>query len=350
MSIFLTNSQVPLLSSNNNISASTSAYNSIISNTINNTNSRWKSWSKSIASFSVSTVISTVITSPIIAITDYWKETTKLSLINGWTRFIINPAMFISNELINSFFNTLTFLKLEFFFDTIVDNSLSTTKKLKKCSKNAVLIMMILLINDIGSTIISNQFTKQNIWYELSKNFMFNFFKEIGIVIAWKTFKCCLTENNSVNDYVNAMIIMVLLAVCYVDINALQTLYQHYVKTIPISEFMLNFIPIVVSNTVTGGLRIVSSSLLTYFFNDIVKRWNSSSYQQLSDHEHEVLSTSNTINNSRSYTTFDSNNLRLPVIKRSISNDSFFNAKAINKFSEQSSYSLNDIPQVLVLS
>ncbi len=90
MSESLTDSQLPLLTDNNN-------------NIKTTTTPIWKSWIKPFSLISLSWTVS-IITSPIVTITNYWKKTTKFEFINGWNDFIMRPTTFISSELINSFF------------------------------------------------------------------------------------------------------------------------------------------------------------------------------------------------------------------------------------------------------
>lgn len=73
----------------------------------------WKSWIKPVSLVTFSSVVS-VVTAPFVAITNYWKENTKFDFKNGWNNFTINPFIFISSELVNSFFILWLFLKLNF--------------------------------------------------------------------------------------------------------------------------------------------------------------------------------------------------------------------------------------------
>ncbi|WP_281749215.1 hypothetical protein [Spiroplasma ixodetis] len=43
-----------------------------------------------------------------MAITNYWKNTTKFEFVNGWNDFIMRHTTFISSELINELLPTCT--------------------------------------------------------------------------------------------------------------------------------------------------------------------------------------------------------------------------------------------------
>lgn len=237
----------------------------------------WKSWVKTVTVITFSSMVS-IITAPIVAITNYWKETTKFEFVDGWNNFIMNPLIFISSELINSFFYTLAFFKIEFCLDTLFTNNLSWKDKAITITKNSTLVMSLIFINEVSKNIIYNTLNSEKIWISLSEDFIFNLGKETVIVIAWKIFKMCFTNNSSFRNYVNSTLIITLLAIGYVVANIGQTLY--IIRNTSISNFLTNFPVIFTSNTITGGFRIVSSSLLTAFFADIANKWKNSCCQK----------------------------------------------------------------------
>lgn len=322
----LINSQLSLLTDNNN---NISPINSIM----------WKSWIKPITFFGLSSTVS-IITSPIVAIANYWKKTTKLDFISGWNSFISSPAAFVSSELINSFFYTLAFFRIEFCLDIILNNRVTNKEKLKQSSKDVMLVMSLLFINEISKNVMHNQLNNEEIWNELFKDFAWSFDKEIVIVIAWKIFKMCLTNNRDCNDYFNSALTLILFGISYVNVNILQTLYNASVWQISLFEFMTNFKPIFVSNSIIGCFRIVSSSLLTCFFNDIATKWKNDWCNTPSDDEVALLQEVVTDSINRSYNTFTnpivnvnlSNNQQL---NRSVSYESFFNIQKINNTNER---------------
>lgn len=136
----------------------------------------WKSWVKPFTLFSLSSIVS-IVTSPLVLITNYWKETAKFDFVNGWNIFIVSPNFFIFNELINSFFTTLSYFSIEFFLNTIISSSLISKEKLKKVSKSITLTMLLLLTNEIVKNIISKQFSNSsNVKFVICK-FSFYFWK-----------------------------------------------------------------------------------------------------------------------------------------------------------------------------
>lgn len=65
---------------------------------------------------------------------------------------------------------------------------------------------------------------------------------------------------------------MILLGIGYIGVNIGQTLYTIWNSSI--SEFFMpNFLAIFISNSITGSFRVISNSLLAYFFSDITKKW-----------------------------------------------------------------------------
>ena len=321
----LTDSQLPLLTYNNN--------------NMNTANIPiWKLWIKPFNLITLSWMVS-IITSPIVAITNYWKKTTKFEFINGWNDFIMSPTTFISSELINSFFYSLAFLKIEFCLDTILNDSLSKKDKLKKVSKNNMLVISLLFINEISKNMIYNQLNTEEIWISLAKDFVFNLGKEIVIVIVWKIFKNCLinvrncfTNNRNFSNYCNPISIMILLGIAYIGMNVGQTLYIIWNSSIS-DFFMPNFLAIFTSNSITASFRIISNSLLTYFFSDIIKKWKNGLCKKPS--QEKIDSFQEVVGNgiTRTYNTFgDTTTLKL---KHSISYDSFFNIQEVNKIGEQ---------------
>lgn len=269
----LSNSYQPLLTENNN--------NINISNI-----PIWKSWIKPVTLVTFSSMFS-IITAPIVAITNYWKETTKFDFINGWNNFIMNPLTFISSELINSFFYTLAFFKIEFCLDTLFTNNLNWKDKLITVAKNSILVISLIFINEVSKDSLYHQLNSEKGWISLSEDFIFNLGKETIIVFAWKIFKMCLTNNYDFSSYLNSTLIMTLLGISYVGVNVGQTLYT--IWNIPISNFMTNFSVIFFSNTITGVFRIVSSSSLTSFFEDIAIKWKNDCCQKSSINETDLL-------------------------------------------------------------
>ncbi len=315
----LSNSYQPLLTENNN--------------NINTSNIPiWKSWIKPFTLVTFSSVFS-VITAPIVATTNYWKETMKFDFINGWNNFISNRFTFISSELINSFFYTLAFFKIEFCLDTLFINNLNWKDKLKTVAKNGFLAISLIFINEVSKDIVYHQLNSKKAWISLSEDFIFNLGKEIVIVFAWKIFKMCLTNNYHFSNYLNSALIIASLGIGYVAVNIGQTLYT--IWKMPLFNFMPNFSVIFASNTVTGGFRIVSSSSLTAFFKDITTKWRNGYYQNLSINETDLLQEVIITDINRSYNTFDNSRvINNSSPKRTISYDSFFNIQEVNSSDE----------------
>ncbi|WP_425381018.1 hypothetical protein [Spiroplasma endosymbiont of Polydrusus pterygomalis] len=316
----LANSYQPLLTENNN--------NINISNIL-----FWKSWIKPFTLVTFSSMFS-VITASVVAITNYWKETTKFDFINGWNNFISNWFTFISSELINSFFYTLAFFKIEFCLDTLFTNNLNWREKLKTVAKNSFLAILLIFINEVSKDIVYHQLNGEKSWFSLSEDFIFNLGKEIVIVFAWKTFKMCLTNNYNFSNYLNSALIIASLGIGYAAVNVGQTLYT--IWNMPLFNFMPNFSVIFASNTISGGFRIVSSSSLTAFFKDIATKWRNGCYQNSSINETDLLQEVIVADINHSYNTFDNSRIiNNSSLKRIISYDSFFNIQEVNSSDER---------------
>lgn len=166
----------------------------------------------------------------------------------------------------------MAFFKIEFCLDTFFNNNLNCRDKLIIVAKNSILVVSLIFINEVSRNIIYNQLTiDKKIALSLFENFIFNFGKEIVIVIAWKVFKISWENNNNYNSYLNSIFITVLFAIGYGAVNVGQTLYTIWDTLI--TNFFPTFCIILTSNIITSGLRIVASSSLSYFFSDIATKW-----------------------------------------------------------------------------